>query len=319
MTSLRNYKLLLTLLCFLVVAACSDNTGSLALGTLERDRIVLSATAGEIITSIPVEVGQAVNAGDILVQLDGTAQSSRVDLATAEIARASAYLQQLQKGALDEEIASVRARVENAEATLQNSEKNFTRVQSLKAEKMLGQADLDHALAQRDSSRANLKDSKQQLALLTRGTRSEKLAQAQAQLDAATSNLALETKGFRDLTVKATRQGTIDSLPWKLGERVNSGSPVVIILADGAPYARVYIPEKKRALLTAGIKLPIHIDGIDKAFIGTLKKINSEPAFTPYYALSEKDRSRLVYLAEFSLDETNQNLPLGIPVQVEMP
>ena len=46
--------------------------------------------------------------------------------------------------------------------------------------------------------------------------------------------------------------------------------------------------------------------------------IRSEPAFTPYYALTGKDAARLSYLAEVSLDRDAADLPAGVPVRVEL-
>ena len=61
------------------------------------------------------------------------------------------------------------------------------------------------------------------------------------------------------------------------------------------------------------------MDGIDNDFNGTLRWISTEPAFTPYYALNQTDRSRLAFLAEVSLDDTASELPTGIPAQVILP
>lgn len=50
--------------------ACSGRAPEQALGTLERDRVVLRATASEIIVAQPVTEGSKVSEGDLLVQLD---------------------------------------------------------------------------------------------------------------------------------------------------------------------------------------------------------------------------------------------------------
>jgi HlyD family secretion protein len=45
--------------------------------------------------------------------------------------------------------------------------------------------------------------------------------------------------------------------------------------------------------------------------------VSHEAAFTPYYALTERDRGRLSYLAEVTLtDGDARGLPTGVPVQV---
>ena len=51
-----------------------------------------------------------------------------------------------------------------------------------------------------------------------------------------------------------------------------------------------------------------------------MRYVSAEASFTPYYALTQKDRSRLSYLAEVTLDDARAaRLPAGVPVQVHMP
>ena len=60
---------------------------------------------------------------------------------------------------------------------------------------------------------------------------------------------------------------------------------------------------------------PVRVDGVDSTIAGRLRWIATEPAFTPYYALNASDRARLVYMAEFDLEE-GSDLPSGVPAQV---
>ena len=82
--------LLLNTIVFL--QACMQPDTPEALGTLERDRIVLKATADEIIIAEPVPEGSQVSRGTLLVQLDSRRQSARVAKARAELAQAEAEL-----------------------------------------------------------------------------------------------------------------------------------------------------------------------------------------------------------------------------------
>ena len=155
--------------------------------------------------------------------------------------------------------------------------------------------------------------------ILTNGTREEDLRAAEAGLNAVIAILASEKKKLADLTIHATRDGILDNLPWNLGERVTTGSPLAIVLAGKAPFARVYVPEPYRVKLKVGDQLRVHVDGLAKPIVGNLRWIASEPAFTPYFALNQEERSRLMYLAEVQLPESEAHLPNGIPAQVELP
>ena len=299
----------------LFLAGCTDDKASEALGTLERDRIVLKATADEIILQQPIPEGTLVSKGTLLVQLDDRRQSALVARAQAETAQATARLEELRNGARPEDIAAASARVDGAKATLLESESNYKRTVSLVEQRLTAQAALDRALASRDAAEANLESANEELLRLTNGTRQEQLDQGAAALQSAEAQLAFEQYRLSELSVVATRDAYLDSLPWNEGERVTQGATLAVLLAGDKPYARVYVPEPWRARLVVGDSYPVKIDGVTKTYSGRLRWIATDPAFTPYFALNASDRARLVYMAEFDLEE-GANLPTGVPAQV---
>lgn len=302
-----------------LIAACNDTATNIALGTLERDRIAHSATASEIVVELPVAKGAQIKKGTLLVKLDDTIQSAQVEKARAQADQAQANLEKLRHGAREEEVAAARANVAGARAALVETEANYARILSLKNKKVATQSDLDRARASRDEGRASLESFQEALLTLTNGAREEDLRAAEASLNAAIATLASEKKRLADLTIIATRDGILDNLPWNLGERVTLGSPLAVVLAGKAPYARVYVPEPYRVKLKVGDELRVHVDGIDRVITGHLRWISSEPAFTPYYALNQEERSRLMYRAEVQLPDAESDLPNGLPAQIELP
>tara|TARA_R110002072_G_scaffold935_12_gene7712 strand:- start:4716 stop:5660 length:945 start_codon:yes stop_codon:yes gene_type:complete len=308
-------RIAVIILAVLLLAACDDNSAREALGTLERDRIVLKATAGEILVEEPVPEGTMVTAGTLLVQLDDTRQLARVAYAKAELAQANARLEELRNGARAEDIAAASARVAGARATVVEAQASYKRTKKMLQQKLTAPANLDSAVANRDAAEAALQSAHEELLRLTNGTRKEQLDQGAAAVQAASAQLAIEQQQLSDLSVVATRDAYLDSLPWHVGERVTMGSTVAVLLADAAPYARVYVPEPWRARLHVGDRRPVRVDGIAEPLTGTLRWISSEAAFTPYFALNASDRARLVYLAEFDI-ENGEALPTGLPAQV---
>jgi HlyD family secretion protein len=251
------------------------------------------------------------------VQLDDTRQQAIVAGARAEVARAAAHLEELRNGARPEDIAAASARVAGARAALVEAEANYERAVSLVRQKLAAKAELDRTLAGRDEAEASLESADEELLRLTNGTRREQLDAGAAVLQAAEAQLQLEQYRLSELSVVATRDAWLDSLPWNVGERVTRGAALAVLLAGDKPYARVYVPEPWRARLRIGDEYPVHIDGIDQAVAGRLRWIATDPAFTPYYALNASDRARLVYLAEFDLLD-GDDLPTGVPVQVNL-
>lgn len=309
---------LATLVC-LFLAACNNNTDHIALGTLERDRVAHTATVSEVIVALPLAQGAEVTEGELLVQLDDRQQQAMVAQAQANVAHAEANLEKLRNGAREEEVAAAQARVEGARATLVDAQHSYLRNRDLVARQMVSRAELDRSLANRDSASAALRSAQEQLRELTNGTREEDLRMGAAELDAAQAKLASERKRLADLAVTATRSGVLDSLPWNLGERVTVGSPVAVVLAGEVPYARVYVPEPYRVRVREGDRLTVRVDGLVDSLEGTVRWISNDPAFSPYYALNQEERSRLMYLAEVGLPESAASLPNGVPVQVLLP
>ena len=312
-------KRVVLILISLVITACSDSNEGVALGTLERERVIHPATTNEILIDLPVSAGQLVEKGQVIAKFDAELQQSIVAKAQAQLAQATAFLEKTLNGARPEEVAAASAKVAAANAAYTQSEANFRRAKTLVKDKLASQETLDSATAARDETFANLESAKQNLNELTNGSRVEDINSAKAQVQAAEAELKVQQKYLSDLTIKAMRAGRVDNLPWHVGERVTKGSPVVIIQANSAPYARVYIPEPYRAKLNQGMTLTVRVDGIDKDIQGELTWIASEPAFTPFYALNQEERARLMYLAEVTLPVSENNLPTGVPAQVIMP
>lgn len=307
------------LLMLFALTGCVDQAPTEALGTLERDRVTLTATSSEIIREQPIKEGEFVTKGDVLVQLDTKQQLAILARVQAEEAKAAAYLLKLTNGERPEDIAAAQASVERAEATLREANNTYRRVTKLVTQKLASYSERDKARAERDAAQADYQSATENLAKLTSGERPENITQAQASLEAARAEVSLQQQILEDLTVVATRNGVLDSLPYNVGERASMSSIVAAIQADTVPYARVYVPEPYRVKLKAGDQLIVHVDGMAESYTGTLRWIATEPSFTPYYALNEQDRARLVYLAEVDMPEKAKDLPAGVPAQVEMP
>ena len=304
--------------CFAALGASCARDGRVpAVGTIERHRFEIAAPAAEQIVAMPVTEGQVVGKGDLLAQLDGGALAASRDSLAAQANQLEHRLDELVHGARREELTQARAQVAAAEAQRLQATKEYERLAELVGRGLISQSQVDQQMQLRDSSAAAVAVAQAGLELLQEGTRSEQLEQARAALRAAQAHLQQQEVLLARLQLVAPVDGVIEALPYRLGERPALGAPVVIMLAGGVPYARVYIPEPQRAPLRAGQTLQVHVDGIAQSFSGTLRYIAGEASFTPYFALTQRDRSRLAYLAEIDLSEpAARALPAGVPVEV---
>jgi HlyD family secretion protein len=308
----------LVVIAALAIAACGGDRDAL-LGTLERDRVELVAEAQEPIIEVAIREGDAVTDGQLLLRLDPAAVESRLAQARATMNQAERRQAELVAGPRHEQLREARALAEGAASKAAAEASEFKRIEKLVADGMLPASAFDRQRALRDGTAADERAAKERLAELERGTRSEVVEQAAATLAGARAQVAEFELSLARHTVRAPRAGIVDALPYELGERPPRGAPVAVLLAAGQPYARVFIPEPLRASVKAGSLANVRIDGSGRDWRGELRYVSSEAAFTPYYALNERDRSRLSFLAEVVLTEPEAaGLPTGMPVEVTM-
>jgi HlyD family secretion protein len=286
------------------------------LGTLEWDRIAAVAEVSEPITQILVKEGDRAEADQLLMTLDPRRTQAQLDAARADERRLSAALDELRHGARIETIDASRAALARTQATVTNAQLARDRAAEIRKKGLNSQVELDNAEAALRQARADANAARANLDELLHGTRIEDLTQGEAQLAQAQANLAQLSVTLERLSVRAPRAGRVDTLPFKLGDRPPQGAGVVSLLVGDAPYARVFVPETQRVGIKQGSRFNIKVEGIERAFTATALRIASEASFTPYYALTGDDASRLVYRAELEIDGAQaRELPAGVPCQ----
>lgn len=308
---------LIALLATLAAGCSNDGDATVAVGTLERDRIEITAEAWEVVTAVEVTEGDAVTEGQVLARQDARRTELRLAQLEAAVGQADRRLAELLRGPRREEIDEARARLRGADGQLETDLREYARVTDLVAKALLSESELDAARARRDTSRAARDEAYARLEALLEGTTVEELDQAKAALAEAEALADDARLTLERLVLRATRDGVVDSLPVEAGDRPDAGQVIAVLLADGAPYARVYVPAAVRAKVTPGTPATVTVDGVDGVFRGRVRTVAAEAAFTPYFALTERDRGRLSYLAEVTLDEAEAGgLPTGLPVEV---
>jgi HlyD family secretion protein len=302
------------------VACSTDGSGLPAVGTLERDRIEVVAEARETLLEIYVREGQQVTAGMPLARQEDARARAALARAEAGVVRASRRVDELLRGPRRESIAEARAGMEGARDRLAVAEREYGRAQDLVEQGLQSEAALDEAQGRRDTSAAELRQWEARLEALLEGTTPEELDQAVAARGEAEALLEDARVTLERLTLRAPRDGVIEAIPFKAGARPPTGAAVLVMMVDQAPYARVYIPQAVRARMRIGMEASVRVAGVDRAFAGELRMISTEAAFTPYYALTERDRGRLTYVAEVALTEPEaRDLPSGLPLEVDFP
>jgi HlyD family secretion protein len=295
-----------------------DESSNRVVGTLEWDRVELIAEASEPIVEIPAKEGDWVEPGQVLVRLDPARQQARLDEAAAVRDQAAARLQELERGPRIERIQEARARFEGADQVYEVRRRDFERLNALLPRKLISPDEVDRARRELKAARADRDSALAVLEELEAGTRVEEVEQARQALASAEAAVHVADTNLQRLTVRAPVAGRLDSLPLKLGNQPQVGAVLAVLLSGAAPYARVYIPEPIRVSVMPGDAARVWLDGVAEPYAGTVRMVSSDPVFTPFFALTERDRRRLSYVAKIYLSDTVRNVPAGLPVEAEL-
>lgn len=303
----------------LALAACAGHEQDTLPGTLERDRVELVAEAAEFIVALPFAEGSAVKAGDVVVAQDSAISVAELDAARAQLDEAESRVEELANGPRTTTIRAAVARRDAALAQRNDAVRERDRLLELVKRSLVSKSEADRQVAIALTAEANLREAEADLRELQEGTRVEELAQARKAADSARANLAgLQTSASR-LEVRAPLDATIDALPYHVGEKPAAGATVAVLLATTAPFARIHVPEPMRARVKIGTPAIIRVDGVEREFRGQVRFISSEAEFTPYFALTAADRSKLSFRAEVAFDDTEAaTLPSGLPLDVSL-
>ena len=310
--------LLLAIACWTLAGCDESDSRQLAVGQLASERIELVSEVSEPIVGIDVSEGAAVRRGDVLVRFDTARATARLDEANAALDQAQARLAELTRGPRSEQISAARANVAGATKELEFRRADYTRIEELHARNLASADALDRARAARDAASAAFDLRRAELSELLAGTTVEELAQAEAAVKLAAARVRQADIDLERHTIRAPADGLFDSRLFELGERPQAGQVVAVMLDGAKPHARVFVPEEIRVHVGPGDAARVFVDGIAEPLPGRVRWVASDAAYTPYFALTERDRGRLSYAAKIDIDYDGPRLPDGVPVNVEI-
>jgi HlyD family secretion protein len=208
------------------------------------------ASVGTVITGrvarIPVEQGQSVKRGDVLIVLDDEDERAAVAQASGAVAQAEARLRQLREVSLP---AAEQALIQ-AQANLTQARQQHERAKELKAKGFVSQAALDDAQRNLDVAESQLRAAKLQVA--TNRPSGSDFALAQTALAQARANLGVAQAKLDQTVILAPVDGTLISRNVEPGNVVQAGKELMALAPEGETQVVVQIDEKNLAQLRIG-------------------------------------------------------------------
>ncbi len=305
----------LTALVALVIPGFGDPPALVFNGYVEADYLYVAPSSPGRITAIDAREGQTVSAGQRLVTLEDTTQRAAFRAAEANVALASANLDNLKTGSREAEIEVIRASLANAEAEQHLAKTTRDRSLQLLERGLVPPAKVDSDQARLASANALVAELKAQLHVAELPARNAQLLAAKAALDGARAELDRAQSDLLERVITVPVAGTVDRLYFDVGEVAATGAPVLSLYQPDRLRVIFFVPEPLRASLALGADLPVSCDGCPDGLSASLSRLAPNPQYTPPILYSREERARLVFRAEAVIADAKGLLP-GQPVTI---
>jgi HlyD family secretion protein len=241
--------------------------------------------AGKLIILL-VEQGDRVRKGQTLARMDDSNIEPQVMQARANVASAEATLAKLRNGSRAEELASIRARVESAQARANLANVRVNRYRDLQGQGAITQDRFDEVVTDERTALANLLDLQRQLEQAQNGSRFEDVAQAEAQLESQIAFLRSVEVQQQDTVILAPFDGIVTQKFSNVGAFVtpttsasanNSATSTSIVAIANGLEILAKVPEVDIAQIKIGQQVEVTADAFpDRVYKGRVRLISPE-------------------------------------------
>jgi len=225
-------------------------------------RVSVGAVLTERVARIPVEEGQTVRQGDVLIELDDRDERAAYAQAEAAVAQAEAKLRQLREVGLPAAEQSAR----QAEANLRLARAQYERNLELKAKGFISESALDDA--KRNLDVAESQQSAARLQVQSNAPTGSDYLMAQSALTQARATLAAAQARLEQMVIRAPSAGILIARNVEPGDVVQPGKELMVLAPAGETQIVVSIDEKNLSQLRIGQKALASADAYPRERFG---------------------------------------------------
>lgn len=268
-------------------------------GYAEADYVKVGPTQQGLLTSVSVGRGDKVAVGTPLFTQDETADRAARDQAARQLVQAEEQLANLNAGGKPTEIKQAEANLADAHATLDRSQADRKRAETLVRTGATSVQNLDQLRAAYLSAEAKVRVSEAVLAQFHApfGRDAEIKAQSAA-VEAARAAVEMAEWRLGQRRVVAPAGGRVVDVLARSGETLAAGAPVVSILPPENIFVRMFVPEAALSTIHRGDPVALRCDSCPPDLSANISFISPQAEYTPPVIYSETSKSKLVYLVE---------------------
>ena len=286
-------------------------------GYLEGEFVYVAAPLAGRLETLAVQRGANVSAGAPLFTLEQASERAAQREAADRLRSAQARAADLGKGSRPSELAAVEARLEQARAAAELSQRELTRQNDLFKTGAIAESDLDRARITHERNTRAIEELEAQLATARLGARTDAIAAAEAEVAAAAAAKERADWAVTQKTQAAASDARVFDTLFREGEFVTAGAPVVALLPPRNLKIRFFVPEAEFAVLKPGDRVRASVAGRAAAIEGRVNYLSPRPEYTPPVLYNRDNRAKLVFMVEAAVDPAiARELNPGQPVDV---
>jgi HlyD family secretion protein len=231
-------------------------------GEVDATRIDIAARVDGRVGERPINRGDNVTAGQLLVSIDNPELLTKLHEAEAAQNVAIADLKRIEVGTRAEVIAERKAAVASGEASVKLAQQVYTRTKQLTATEFASVQKLDEATTSLDVARRSAEQAKLGYDEAVAGYTVEERGVAQANVAKAASAIATLQAQIAELTVSAPLAAQVYQIGTELGEYVSPGVPLLSLVDLNDVWLRFDLREDLVKGLKVGDKFSVRIPAL---------------------------------------------------------
>lgn len=284
-------------------------------GVVEAVEVRVGSKIAGPLAEVLVEEGDLIEAGQVIARVDIVDYSLRLAGALAAVEQARSLHQDAQKGLRPEEIAQLETAVEAKRALYERAKIEYDRTFTLAETRVAPVHQAELARKAMDAAKKDMEAAQETVRIARLGSRADRVRAAAHALEQAEAAVAEIRQKLADGEIRSPTAGRVSIKNMETGEIVPAGGTIVTLIDLDRPWVRVYIPENKLGRVRLGMKATILSDSFKgKEYVGEIRFISPEAEFTPKNVQTEEERVKLVYAVKIYMDNPEQELKPGMPV-----